>query len=108
METNELAGYGFTSDIEVVENHKKKLNNAPGIFYTVSSVSHKIGIGRNTIYSFLREFNYLDENNIPYQNYVNEGYFQFYVLYVKQKMRGVLSISQKGINVILDLYKNHN
>jgi phage antirepressor YoqD-like protein len=108
MENNKIQAYGYTSDDEVIENHKKKLSKVVTIFYTVSAVSYKTGIGRNKIYSLLRESKYLNEDNIPCQNYVDEGYFTYYVLLVKQKFKGILSISPKGINLILNLYKNHN
>lgn len=107
MENPKIIEYGYTSDDEAIENHKKKLNKAPAIFYSMSSVSYKTGIGRTTIYSLLREYNYIDNNNIPHQNYVNEGYFEFYTLYAKNRIRGVVSASPKGIHLILDLYENH-
>lgn len=35
-----------------------------------------MGIGRNRLFSILRNCNVLDKNNIPYQTYVNRGYFR--------------------------------
>ena len=107
MEKNKIQAYGYTSDIEAIENHRKKLSNVPPIFYSMCSVSNKTGIGKKTIYSLLREFNYIDENNIPSQEYVDEGYFQYYIFQVKYKYSGVLSVSPKGINLIHKLYKNN-
>ncbi|HLF52574.1 hypothetical protein [Flavobacterium sp.] len=99
-------GYGFVSDVEIVENHKLSLqqnknykNDHPPIFYNVKSVSLKTGIGRNKIYSLLREFNYIDDNNFPFQEYIDEGYFKYYQILSK----GIISISPKGISLITSL-----
>lgn len=106
MEINKIQAYGYTSDVEAFEKHKKKLSKAPAVFYSMSIVSRKTGIGRTAIYSLLREHNCIDDNNIPNQNYVTEGYFEFYILNVKDRFRGVVSASPKGIYLILDLYEN--
>lgn len=108
MENPKILGYGYISDVEAVENHKKKLNKAPAIFYIMSTVSYKTGIDIKRIYSLLREFNYLDEYAIPSQNYIDEGYFKYDLFYEKFKIKGFVSVSSKGINLILNLYKNHN
>lgn len=34
------------------------------------------GLGRNNLFEFLREKKILDKNNLPYQSYVNQGYFK--------------------------------
>ena len=38
--------------------------------------SEEIKIGRNTLFSWLRENKYIMKNNIPYQKYVDNGYFE--------------------------------
>jgi len=65
-----------------------------------------LGIGRNTLFQFLRESNILRENNTPYQQYVDSGYFR--VIESKfNKPDGSVNINlktvvyQKGINFII-------
>jgi hypothetical protein len=107
MENNKIQAYGYTSDDETIEKHKKKLSKVPATFYSMGSVSYKTGISRIMIYSLLREYNCLDEDNIPLQNYIDEGYFQYDLFYEKHKIKGMVSVSQKGVNLILNLYRNH-
>ncbi len=63
------------------------------------------GIGRNTLFTFLREIKILQYNNIPYQEYVDRGYFRV----IEQKYNkpsGEVNISlktlvfQRGIDFI--------
>lgn len=42
----------------------------------VAKVLEIPGIGRNKLFAFLREKQYLMENNIPYQKYIDNGYFR--------------------------------
>lgn len=35
-----------------------------------------MGVGRNTLFKLLREKNVLQSNNIPYQQYIDKGYFR--------------------------------
>lgn len=107
MENNKIQMYGYTGDDEAIKNHKKKLSKN-AMFYSMDSVSYKTKISRIIIYSLLREHNYLDEDNIPLQNYIDEGYFQYDLFCEKRKIKGTVSISRKGIDLILNLYKNHN
>lgn len=37
---------------------------------------HHISMGRNTLFRWLRDNKYLMKGNVPYQNYINRGYFQ--------------------------------
>lgn len=39
-------------------------------------MKEKINIGRNRLFSWLRENKYLMRNNIPYQKYLDNGYFE--------------------------------
>jgi phage antirepressor YoqD-like protein len=102
-------GYGYVSDVEIIEAHKKKKkeykNDDPPEFYSVRSVSYKTGIGRNKIYSLLREFNYVNENNFPFPKYVEDGYFKSYPYVTKHSSKGVIQISPKGISLIVSLNK---
>lgn len=72
-----------------------------------------LGIGRNTLFQFLRESKVLRENNTPYQQYVDNGYFR--VIESKyNKPDGSVHISlktvvyQKGIDFIIKRYIGRN
>lgn len=41
----------------------------------ISSVAKALGTGRNRLYAFLRDHKLLLENNLPYQQYIDRGYF---------------------------------
>lgn len=69
------------------------------------------GYGRNNLFKFLRDEKILQQNNIPYQTYVDRGYFRV----VEQrfnKPNGEVCINlktlvyQKGINFIRKLIQN--
>lgn len=68
------------------------------------------GIGRNKLFEFLRNEKVLMQNNIPFQRFVDEGYFR--VIETKYaKPNGDVSINlktvvyQKGVNYIRKLLK---
>jgi phage antirepressor YoqD-like protein len=45
--------------------------------YSIGEVVHLIGFpgGRTKLFKWLREKKYLQESNLPYQRYVDKGYF---------------------------------
>lgn len=63
-----------------------------------------MGIGQNKLFAFLRERKILDSKNIPYQEYIDRGYFR--TIEQKYDVRGEVRISiktlvfQKGIDFI--------
>ena len=63
-----------------------------------------MGIGQNKLFAFLRERKILDRQNIPYQEYIDRGYFR--TIEQKYDVRGEVRISiktlvfQKGIDFI--------
>jgi prophage antirepressor-like protein len=63
-----------------------------------------VGIGQNKLFAFLREKKILDYHNIPYQEYIDRGYFR--TIEQKYDVRGEVRISiktlvfQKGIDYI--------
>ena len=72
-----------------------------------------LGIGRNTLFQFLRDQKILRENNTPYQQYVDCGYFR--VIESKyNKPDGSVNISlktvvyQKGIDFIIKRFVGRN
>lgn len=70
-----------------------------------------VGIGRNKLFEFLREKNVLMGNNIPYQSYVDRGWFRL-VESKYQKPNGDTCINiktvvfQKGVDGIRKLLSN--
>ena len=72
-----------------------------------------LGVGRNTLFLFLRESKILRENNTPYQQYIDNGYFR--VIESKySKPDGSINISlktvvyQKGIDFIIKRFVGRN
>ena len=63
-----------------------------------------VGIGQNKLFAFLRERKILDSKNIPYQEYIDRGYFR--TIEQKYDVSGEVRISiktlvfQKGIDFI--------
>lgn len=63
-----------------------------------------MGIGQNKLFAFLREQKILDRQNIPYQEYIDRGYFR--IVEQKYEVRGEVRINiktlvfQKGIDWI--------
>jgi anti-repressor protein len=43
--------------------------------FTMERVSKTLGYGRNKLFEFLREIKVLRGNNLPYQEYIDRGYF---------------------------------
>lgn len=71
-EQKKLSPYRFVSDDEMVSR------NANETFFTMKIVSEKLnikGLGRNKLYSLLREKGYVDEFNCALDKYVEDGYF---------------------------------
>ena len=76
---------------------------------TAAKVLH-LGVGRNTLFNFLRDNNVLQQNNQPYQSFIDRGYFRT----IEQKYTkndGSTSINiktvvyQKGLVFIRRLWK---
>ena len=66
-----------------------------------------MGIGRNKLYKFLRDKNILMEDNIPYQRYVDAGYFKLTEKHYMSGEDSIVSTStyvkQKGVDYISKL-----
>lgn len=78
---------------EVAKLLKFKVNNKP--------------IGRNILFSILRDNNLLNEYNQPYQKYINQGYFevrQTYNSYTGEPLYTTL-VTSKGIEYIFKLLR---
>ena len=64
------------------------------------------GIGRNRLFSLLRDKKVLDRNNIPYQQYIDLGYFRvlekkYTVTNGQTKINRKTMVFQKGIDFIM-------
>lgn len=84
--------------------------NSEGLYH-MNLVAKNLEIGRNTLYSFLREHDvmfYEDGVNVPYQRFMNEGKFK-----VKQSMcadgnfRPVTYATKSGMDYIAKLLKKY-
>ena len=66
-----------------------------------------MGIGRNKLYKFLRDKDVLMEDNIPYQRYVDAGYFKLTEKHYMSGEDSIVSTStyvkQKGVDYIRKL-----
>lgn len=67
--------------------------------------------GRNNLYKFLRDNHILQENNMPYQKYINAGYFTIDQEIIPDtpicSIRRKLMVFQKGVDFILKLFNKH-
>ena len=54
------------------------------------------GLGRNNLFEFLREKKILDKNNLPYQSYVNQGYFKVVESHYEYP-QGCINVNQKTV-----------
>lgn len=77
----------------------------------VAKVLNIKGYGRNKLFQFLREHKVLDRSNIPYQQYVDRGYFRVLEQkYTTSKGETKINIKtlvfQKGIDFIRKLIKD--
>jgi phage antirepressor YoqD-like protein len=70
----------------------------------------KLGVGRNGLFEFLRNEKILMSNNVPYQRYIDKGYFRI-VQQTFLKPEGSVHVNiktlvyQTGLDFIKKLYK---
>lgn len=86
-----------------LEEQKPKVEFAEKIVNTKNGVSigdfaKAIGIGQNKLFDWLRKNKYLMSNNIPYQQYIDNGYFKVieWVLEKKNEAKFKTLITGKG------------
>ena len=78
---------------------------------TVSKLLNFKGVGRNTLFEILRNKSILQKNNIPFQKYVDHGYFRVIESKWNDHTTGDVKVSfktvvyQKGIEYISKLLK---
>ena len=69
------------------------------------------GFGRNSLYKFLREQRVLNHRNVPFQHYMDQGYFvlitqKFYIGDVKHA-KFKTTVTAKGVEFIHKLVKDN-
>ena len=71
-----------------------------------------MGVGRNTIFKILRQEKILMQDNQPYQEYVNRGYFKVieghYMVGDNAVITKTTYVQQKGVDYIRKLLKSRN
>lgn len=66
------------------------------------------GMGRNILFAWLRDKKILRENNTPYQNYINTGYFRVTEKETAVGPKAVTMVSNRGIDYIRKLFRKDN
>jgi anti-repressor protein len=80
--------------------------------FTMERVSKTIGYGRNKLFAFLREHKILRTNNLPYQEFIDRGYFDVRQYTVTHLTSGVENktqtlITPKGMAYIHKMLIEH-
>lgn len=75
--------------------------------FTMERVSKTLGYGRNKLFEFLREIKVLRSNNMPYQEYLDRGYFDVRQYSITHMTSGIENKTQtlvtpKGMSYIHD------
>ncbi|QJI52343.1 antirepressor protein [Psychrobacillus phage Perkons] len=78
---------------------------------TMNDVSKSLGIGQNKLFLFLRNRKVLMENNLPYQKFIDIGYFEVKI-YTKQENNSNINAGQtlvtaKGIDYLGKLLRTN-
>ena len=79
-----------------VEFAEKIVNTGNGV--SIGDFAKAIGMGQNKLFDWLRKNKYLMSNNIPYQQYIDNGYFKVieWVLEKKNEAKFKTLITGKG------------
>lgn len=85
-----------------VEFAEKIVNTGNGV--SIGDFAKAIGMGQNKLFEWLRKNKYLMSNNIPYQQYVDLGYFKVieWVLEKKNEAKFKTLITGKGQKFIIN------
>lgn len=80
--------------------------------HTMERVSKTLGYGRNKLFAFLREQKVLRANNLPYQDYIDRGYFKVRQYSITHLTTGIENKTQtlvtpKGMAYIHNLLVKH-
>lgn len=90
----EIAAYRALEKVETWDRVSASRDAIP--FNEAAKVLGYKGIGRNTLFAILRDMRVLRENNEPYQEYVNRGYFRM-IEQEYDKPNGETGISMKTL-----------
>ncbi|QVV97256.1 transcriptional regulator [Vibrio phage ICP1] len=74
----------------------------------MNSVAKVLGLGRNTLFRYLREIGILMDNNLPYQQYITQGYFRVNPVTKYGRQFNVTLVSGKGEVWVHKKLKEHN
>ena len=78
----------------------------------MNDVAKSLGYGRNKLYDFLREKKVLMKDNLPYQRFIDNGYFTVKENPIDKggfvKNHSQTYVSAKGFNYIDNLLKENN
>ena len=78
---------------------------------TMSIVAKTLGFGRNKLFSFLREQGVLRQNNEPYQEFIDRGYFRIRQVPISRSSgtqnKPQTLVTAKGMDYIAKLLKKH-
>ena len=98
---NETLSLQVKEDRPKVEAYEKFLDTDGYMdFATFAKVSN-IGMGRNTLMAKLRAHKILDKNNIPYQSFIDRGYFVVKAVVKNGYNYNVTLLEKKGIDWLL-------
>jgi phage antirepressor YoqD-like protein len=79
------------------------------VLHDVGTVAKSIGTGRNRLFDFLREKNLLNHMSIPYQRYIDRGYFEVKQQKYKQgkvlRMRMKTMLTASGVEYVKRLWQ---
>lgn len=80
--------------------------------FTMERVSKTIGYGRNKLFQFLRDIKILRNNNLPYQEYIDRGYFnvrQYSITHLTQGIENKTQtlVTARGMAYIHDQLVKH-
>ena len=83
------------------------MNEKKGPMYNIGEVARILGLhlGKNQLYAFLKQNDIIDNNNSPYQEYINKGLFEKYVKVQPWNGRAytITLVTEDGLSFIMEL-----
>lgn len=109
----EMAKRLYEAELELVQAQPKvefydTMADASGTF-SISSVAKLIripGMGRNKLFSWMRENNLLMTNNEPYQRYINSNWFEVKVEVINGKSVSITRATNKGVQKMFEMLRD--
>jgi len=103
VEANEQLQEKVAKDAPKVEAYDEFINSAG--LQTFEEVGKTLDIGRNRLIAFLREKKLIGKRRLPYQKYVERGYFELKVAVKNRCSHAVTLVTPTGIDYIHKLLK---